>query len=161
LKKTNKVFKMKSKVFPFLFILIALIACNRNSNDRLSTDLVNNPNSADTSVSSDNLPIFKFENDLHDFGKVIEGEKLTYSFKFKNIGKSDLVISAANATCGCTVPDFPREPIRPGVEGMITITFNTKGKMGFQHKTITLVANTQPNNYVLTVKATVNSPENN
>jgi hypothetical protein len=152
---------MKIRVFPFLFILIVLIACNRNSNDRLSTDLVNNPNSADSTANTGELPKFQFESDLHDFGKVIEGEKLTYSFKFKNVGKSDLVIAAANATCGCTVPDFPREPIRPGTEGMITITFNTKGKMGFQNKTITLVANTQPNNYVLTVKATVNTPENN
>lgn len=151
---------MKAKFFTFLFILVTFFACNQN-NEKLSTDLVNNPNSADSSANSSDLPKFQFESDLHDFGKVIEGEKLTYSFKFKNAGKSDLVIANATATCGCTVADFPKEPIRPGIESMITITFNTTGKMGFQHKTITLVANTQPSNYVLNIKAMVNSPENN
>lgn len=152
---------MKIKIIMLMLVLLSVLACKQNSNERLSTDLVNNPNSADTNANSENLPKFQFESDLHDFGKVIEGERITYSFKFKNVGKSDLVIASANATCGCTVADFPKEPVRPGAEGMITITFNTAGKMGFQHKTITLLANTQPSNYVLNIKATVNSPENN
>jgi hypothetical protein len=151
---------MKTRIFFFALITIGLFACKNNS-EKLSTDLVNNPNSADTTASSENMPQFQFETDLHDFGKVIEGEILTYSFKFKNSGKADLVIATASATCGCTVPTFSKEPIRPNEEGIVTVTFNTKGKMGFQHKTVTLVANTQPSNYVLNIKATVHSPENN
>ncbi len=151
---------MKTKIFFLVLVTFGLFACKNNS-EKLSTDLVNNPNSADTTISNENMPQFQFETDLHDFGKAIEGEILTYSFKFKNSGKSDLVIANASATCGCTVPTFSKEPIRPGEEGNVTVTFNTKGKMGFQHKTVTLVANTQPSNYVLNIKATVHSPENN
>lgn len=151
---------MKTRIFFLALITFGLFACKNNS-EKLSTDLVNNPNSADTTVASENMPQFQFETDLHDFGKAIEGEILTYSFKFKNSGKADLVIATASATCGCTVPTFSKEPIRPNEEGIVTVTFNTKGKMGFQHKTVTLVANTQPSNYVLNIKATVHSPENN
>lgn len=151
---------MKTRIFFLALITFGLFACKNNS-EKLSTDLVNNPNSADTTVANENMPQFQFETDLHDFGKAIEGEILTYSFKFKNSGKADLVIATASATCGCTVPTFSKEPIRPNEEGIVTVTFNTKGKMGFQHKTVTLVANTQPSNYVLNIKATVHSPENN
>lgn len=151
---------MKIRILFLILIILGFFAC-KNNTEKLSTDLVNNPNSADTTANNENMPQFQFETDIHDFGKAIEGEILTYSFKFKNSGKADLVIATASATCGCTVPTFSREPIRPGENGTVTVTFNTKGKMGFQHKTVTLVANTQPSNYVLNIKATVHSPEEN
>lgn len=151
---------MKKSLIYLITVLLIFTSCKNNKNERFSTDLVNNPNTAQGNVKSDKLPVFQFETDMHDFGKVIEGEKLTYSFKFKNVGKSDLIIASANATCGCTVADFPRTPIAPGSQGLITVTFNTSGKMGFQHKTVTLVANTQPNDYSLIIKAMVNNPEN-
>ena len=143
------------------FSILILTACNQKSNERLSTDLVNNPNSASGKQDTSSLPKFQFESDIHDFGKVIEGEKLSYSFKFKNIGNSDLIIATANASCGCTVPDFSKEPVHKGKEGVVTVTFNTAGKNGFQHKTVTLGANTQPSNFTLHIKAMVTSPESN
>ncbi len=151
--------KIKLLTISFLFLVIA--GCNQNSNERLSTDLVNNPNSATGNQDASGLPKFQFESDMHDFGKVIQGEKLTYSFKFKNIGNSDLIIATANASCGCTVPAFSKEPVRKGEEGVVTVTFDTKGKKGYQHKTITLGANTQPSSFVLHVKAMITSPEIN
>ncbi|NVN96375.1 MAG: DUF1573 domain-containing protein [Bacteroidetes bacterium] len=150
----------KIKLFATGFLLlISTIACKQNSNERLSADLVNNPNSASGKQDTSGLPKFQFESDIHDFGKVIEGEKLSYSFKFKNIGNSDLIISTAQASCGCTVPEFPKDPIHKGEAGVITVTFNTAGKNGFQHKTVTLGANTQPSDFVLHIKAMVSSPE--
>jgi hypothetical protein len=140
-------------------LLIVVTACNQSSNNKLSADLVNNPNSATGKQDPSGLPKFQFETDIHDFGKVIEGEKLSYSFKFKNIGNSDLIIATASASCGCTVPEYPKDPIHKGSEGVITVTFNTAGKNGFQHKTVTLGANTQPSDIVLHIKAMVSSPE--
>ncbi len=150
---------MKNTIKIFVCIVFLIASACKNNNNKLSTDLINNPNSASGTENIGDLPKFQFETDLHDFGKVTEGEKLTYSFKFKNTGKTDLVIASANASCGCTVPEVPKEPIRPGKESVITVTFNTAGKSGFQHKTVTVVANTQPSNYVLNIKAMVSSPE--
>ncbi len=152
---------MKIKLLTISFFLFLFTACNHQSNEKLSTDLVNNPNSATGNQDASGLPKFQFESDVHDFGKVIEGEKLSYSFKFKNIGNSDLIIATANASCGCTVPEFSKEPVQKGAEGIVTVTFNTAGKNGFQHKTVTVGANTQPSNFTLHVKAMVTSPENN
>ncbi len=149
----------KLKVF-FCIVILAFTAC-KNNNNKLSTDLINNPNTASGTENTGDLPKMQFETDLHDFGKAIEGEKLSYSFKFKNVGKSDLVIADAKGSCGCTVPEYPKEPIRPGKEGVITVTFNTAGKVGFQHKTVTILANSQPSNVILHIKATVTSPESN
>lgn len=95
----------------------------------------------------------------HDFGKVIQGEKVSYAFKFKNSGNADLIISDARGSCGCTVADYPKKPMAPGEEGEIDVKFSTEGKKGFQSKTITLVANTEPNSVVLTIKANVQVPE--
>ncbi len=157
----KSIINMKIKLLAICFLLFVITACKQKADGKLSADLVNNPNSASGSQDTTNLPKFQFESDLHDFGKVIEGEKLSYSFKFKNIGNSDLIIATANASCGCTVPDFSKEPVHKGEEGVVTVTFNTAGKNGFQHKTITLGANTQPSNFVLHVKAMITSPENN
>ncbi|MFZ4741295.1 MAG: DUF1573 domain-containing protein [Bacteroidales bacterium] len=151
--------KIKTKLLLISVLLIVVTSCNQSSNEKLSADLVNNPNSATGKQDASGLPKFQFESDIHDFGKVIEGEKLSYSFKFKNVGNSDLIIATATATCGCTVPEYPKDPILKGGEGVITVTFNTAGKNGFQHKTITLGANTQPSDIVLHVKAMVSSPE--
>jgi len=133
---------------------LMLSACS-NNNDTISTDLVNNPNSATGNNDMSNLPVFKFTSEEHDFGRISEGEKVSYTFKFKNTGKSDLIISSAKATCGCTVADYPKTPIKPGAESGISVSFNSEGRKGIQNKTITVVANTQPNTKVLTIKAEV------
>ena len=86
---------------------------------------------------------------------------MSFPFVFKNTGKSDLLIFNATASCGCTVPEYPKKPIHPGDEGKIIVSFNTEGKNGVQKKTVTLMANTQPNTKVLTIKAEVYKPRNN
>jgi hypothetical protein len=76
---------------------------------------------------------------------VTEGEKVTYSFHFKNTGNTDLLIRHAQASCGCTVPVWPKDPLAPGKEGFITVTFNSEGKSGQFNKSVTIISNTIPN----------------
>ena len=139
----------------WLFVVV-VSACN-NKPGNLSTDVVTNPNTA-SGVVKDNLPVIEFEKEIHDFGKVIQGEKVSYGFKFKNTGKSDLVISQVNTSCGCTVPKFSKEPIKPGEERVITVKFDSKGRKGIQNKSITVLSNCQPSTTVIRVKAMVIAP---
>jgi hypothetical protein len=77
----------------------------------------------------------------HDFGKVSEGEKLSYTFIFDNKGTSDLIISSATTTCGCTIPKFDKKPITPGANGNVEVVFDTSGRSGIQTKIITVKSN--------------------
>jgi hypothetical protein len=124
----------------------------------LSTDVVENPNTANGKGDLSMLPVIKFEEEVHDFGKIIDGETVSVDFKFKNTGKTDLIIADVTTSCGCTVPSFPKSPVRPGGEGFIKVSFNSAGKRGFQTKSIAVVANTQPNTISLRIKAQVVSP---
>lgn len=145
---------MRRPVYIFFIASLLFFSCGNNT-DTLNTDLVNNPNTADGKADLSGLPAFDFVTEEHDFGRITDGEKVSFTFKFKNSGKSDLIISEAKATCGCTVADYPRTPIKPGAESGISVSFNSEGRKGIQHKTVTLVANTQPSTKVLTIKAEV------
>lgn len=138
-------------------ILFFTVSCKQENKGtgQISTEVVNNPISADGNSNLDKLPKFEFGNKTHDFGVIIEGEKVSYTFKFKNTGKSDLVISSAKGSCGCTVPKYNKDPLPPGQEGFVEIIFDSSGKNGMQSKTITLMANTQPNSEVLTITVEV------
>ena len=121
-----------------LVFFVATVSCKQNadSNGNISTEVVSNPISANGSSDMSDLPKFEFLNKTHDFGVIIEGEKVSYTFKFKNTGKSDLVISSAKGSCGCTVPKYNKEPLAPGKEGYVEVIFDSSGKAGMQSKTI-------------------------
>ncbi len=121
----------------------------------LPGDLVSNPNTAEGKGDLSKLPVITFEQKEHDFGKIMQGESVSYEFAFTNTGKSDLVISDVSTSCGCTVPSFPRTPIRPGGSGKVKVMFNSRGKHGLQTKNVVVVANTQPNVTQLKIKAQV------
>jgi hypothetical protein len=80
------------------------------------------------------------------FGKLNEGDKVEHIFKLKNTGTKPLIIANAWGSCGCTVPDYPKEPIAPGAESQVKVTFNSKGKKGEQHKSVTMQMNTIKHN---------------
>ena len=80
---------------------------------------------------------------------------MSYEFKFKNTGNADLIISQATGSCGCTVPEYSKDPVKPGEEGVIKVKYNSAGHGGTVSKTITLLANTIPNTKVLTISAEV------
>lgn len=103
-----------------------------------------NSSGSATVANAGEAPMMKFESESHDFGKIANGQKVTYDFKFKNEGKSPLIITDAVATCGCTKPEWPKIPIKPGDAAAIHITFDSAGKMGLQDKLITITANTVP-----------------
>ncbi|MBU0489149.1 MAG: DUF1573 domain-containing protein [Bacteroidetes bacterium] len=126
--------------------------------DSIDTSVINNPKTADGN-KKDGLPVFQFETEEHNFGNVF-GEKVSFGFKFKNVGEGPLVISGAESTCGCTVPEYPKNPIQPGEQGVIMVAFDSDGKQGFQTKHVTLLANTTPNSKVLTIRANCVSQNN-
>jgi hypothetical protein len=150
---------MKTFRLLVLLSLAILISCS-HSNTQVPASVVNIPNSASGNNDQSMLPVMEFAQLEHDFGKIIQGENVTYSFKFKNTGNSDLVIAKVSATCGCTASDYPREPVRPGEEGVIEVSFDSSGKQGFQSKDLTIAANTQPSSTTLNIKAIVIIPEN-
>jgi len=122
----------------------SFISCGETS-DKINSDLINNSRSADQpEVDPGQMAAIEFEETYINLGKIYEGESITQSYKFKNTGKSDLVINNASATCGCTKPEYPRQPIAPGGEGVIKVTFNSEGKPGKNTKEITIFANTNP-----------------
>jgi hypothetical protein len=151
----------------YFFILLTIIffisfACNNSGGNKeklIPADVVNNPNTASGDADFDKLPKIEFYEEVHDFGNVIQGEKVTYGFKFKNVGKSDLVISRVSTSCGCAVGSYPKTPVKPGKEDVISVTFDSYKRKGFQNKTITIVSNTQPNKKIIRIKAIVINPE--
>lgn len=142
------------RVILSLLIIIGLISCETKEN-KLDTSLVNNPSSADGIRRVINVPEIEFQKTEHDFGKILQGEQVSYTFKFKNVGNAPLIITSIEKTCGCTSPDFSNEPIKPGEEGKITITYDSKGHKGFQNKRLIVKANTNPSETILRIKAQV------
>jgi hypothetical protein len=126
----------------------------------VSTDVINVPSTAsDKPAEPGSAALITFNEEKHDFGKITQGEKVSYSFVFKNTGGSDLVISSAQGSCGCTVPSYPHVPVKPGETSKIDVVFNSEGKSGLVQKTVTLVTNCNPSTKVLTISATVIVPE--
>lgn len=113
--------------------------------DKISNaDLIRNPASASVPEDTVNVAKMVFAETEFDFGTVTEGEVVAHTFTFTNEGKIPLVISSARSTCGCTVPEWPKEPIPPGESGEISVKFNTAGKRNNQKKPIRITANTYP-----------------
>jgi len=128
----------------------------KNGEVIVSPDIVNNPETANGEITDKTgVPKFDFEEITFDLGTVQSGESVTHEFKFKNSGDKDLIISQAKGSCGCTQPEYPKDPIAPGDEGVIKVTFNSTGISGQITKNVTLIANTTPNTKVLTITGEV------
>ena len=138
-----------------LSLLLAAACADTQKNGDIDVDLINNPNSAQGYDQSARVPKITFDSDLHDFGRITEGESISYSFHFRNTGDADLVLSGCSATCGCTVADYPRGRIAPGKEGYVTVTFNSQGKTGQQYQEVTVTSNAQPGRNILKITAQV------
>ena len=132
------------KIFLSVLCLFLLAACTNQNSTVAENSTQTHEIETVASVDTANAPVFKFEKEVYDFGEIKEGEKVTYDFKFKNIGNSPLIISSATATCGCTIPEYPKEPLSPGAEGFIRVVFNSAGKAGIQNKIVSITANTVP-----------------
>jgi len=156
---------MKKNALYIILIYAVLLSCNGAQNDdeqkEISTDLVSNPITA-SSVKGESLsPEITFENNTYDFGQIIQGEKVTHSFKFDNTGNAELIISDVSASCGCTVPSWSKQPIPVGESGEINVVFDSNGREGQQNKDITVITNGVPSTRILHLKGEVANPANN
>lgn len=100
--------------------------------------------------------VIKFKTESHDFGKVEEGVQAAYTFEFTNTGTAPVVISNAQASCGCTTPDWTKEPVMPGKTGKVMASFNSQGRPGSFSKTVTVISNSETPQIVLSIKGEVN-----
>lgn len=144
----------------FLTILVAIvlfISCS-DATSKIKNFETEDVKINDSDILSQNeLPIFSFEVEEWNFGAIRDGDVVDHDFTFTNTGKAPLIISSAQGSCGCTVPKYSNEPIAPGSDGVISVQFNSKGKVGSQEKTVTLSANTVPNTKILKIRAQVAS----
>lgn len=150
-----------------LFILIAALAWVACKNDKAESvqqipaggsnaGRVHNPATANQPVDTSQLARITYEEPEFDFGQANEGDVVEHKFKFTNTGKAPLTILKARSSCGCTIPEYPEEPIPPGGTGEITAKFNTEGKHNEQKKIIHITANTYPSETSVLLKGFVN-----
>tara|TARA_R110002050_G_scaffold286088_1_gene436081 strand:- start:25087 stop:25545 length:459 start_codon:yes stop_codon:yes gene_type:complete len=143
-----------------LGLLMNLTSCQEEGNaTNLSPDLVKNPASASSEKPDEQSAIMSFPITEQNFGSIVQGESVTKTYQFKNEGDIDLIISSANGSCGCTIPKWPKRPIKPGATGEIEVVFNSAGKKGKQTKKVYITANTSPVNNVIVLKGEVVAPE--
>jgi len=161
-----------------MFVFASLLSCKKedalskidpNSKDIPINEYIGNPsaekpveiNSAQPETTptpppaDGKYPAMTFNKKEHDFGVINEGDKVETTFTFTNTGEADLIIANAAGSCGCTVPEFPKEPIKPGKTGKMKVSFDSNGKPGMQQKSVTITANTATGKDVLTIKANV------
>jgi hypothetical protein len=100
-------------------------------------------------------PEMTFESKKHDFGTIEADSKVNYSFTFKNTGEADLIITRAMGSCGCTIPEYPKEPIKVGETGKIDVSFNSANKHGNQKKSVTIYTNTKAGAESLYITASI------
>ncbi|CAI8380581.1 MAG: Uncharacterised protein [Cryomorphaceae bacterium] len=153
--------KIKMKQLILLLVSLALVSCNSSSDEKtITTDLVNSPLTANSNAEKVLTPNIEMLETSYNFGEIQQGESVTHDFILKNTGDADLIISAAKGSCGCTVPEWPKNPIAKGEEAAIKVTFNSAGRSGKQNKTVTLVTNAIPNTRVITINGNVIFPQN-
>jgi len=126
---------------------VSILATNNNTN--ISSK--DNNEASIQEVISDGGPIIEFTDNVWNFGEIQQGESVDHVFQFINTGSEPLIISNAKGSCGCTVPEWPKEAILPNEMGEIAVQFNSGEKKGRQNKTVTLTTNCTPNTTILRV----------
>ncbi len=112
--------------------------------------------------NSPNAPIMKYTEETHDFGNIPEGPEAQVDFVFTNVGKEPLIIQQCSASCGCTTPDWTKEPILPGQRGVIKVKYNTKDRVGTFNKSIYIRSNAKSDKerYEIYIKGNVIAANN-
>ncbi len=105
-------------------------------------------------ADSANAPVITFLSTSHDFGSLKKGDKAEFAFEFRNTGKNELVINAVSASCGCTVAEYSKKPVRKNKKAAIKVKYNTNSTGSFQ-KTVTVNSNAANSPVKLTIKGTV------
>ncbi len=160
-------YNLKFPLLTVCFLAIGLFSCNQSNDDvrdaarqDIETVAPANPNAAapaQPGVAAPTGPVtaMTFDESSFNFGSVTEGEIITHTYSFKNSGNEPLIVSDARGTCGCTVPSKPTAPIAPGETGEITVRFDTNNKVGERQQKVTITANTDPAQTVISLDGTV------
>ncbi len=133
---------------------LLMFSCKEDASKKIRRDNLEIAKERDTEIKLDG-PKISFNKTEHDFGTINEGDIVETVFEFTNSGKSELIISSAKGSCGCTVPQWPKEPIAPGEKGEIKVKFNSYKKPNKQQKQVTLLTNTVDGKEILIIKAQV------
>ena len=128
-----------NKFFAVLLLSIGFFSC-----DIRNTKLKNDVKITDPHQPFKDSTTVEIIDSMYNFGKVTDGEKVEYNYRFINTGTKPLIISEAHASCGCTVPEKPEAPIPPGQTGYLKVVFNSKGRVGDVHKEIMVTSNAYP-----------------
>jgi hypothetical protein len=140
-----------TRIIYILLISVSIAACNQKASKTQKLDA----GAIETDESTNKEPVISFDKKIWDFGTITDGEVVEHTFRFTNTGTNDLIISNASASCGCTIPEWPKEPIAPGEKGEIKVEFNSNGKKDMVTKDITILANTNPVKTILQIKVFV------
>ncbi|GGB67756.1 hypothetical protein GCM10007424_04670 [Flavobacterium suaedae] len=147
---------IRKTVAMFAIASLALtVSCKENSNAALRIDEETAEKAEQAHADAGKVAVMEFNETDYDFGTVEQGEKVTHTFTFKNTGSSDLLITNAKASCGCTVPSYTETAVAPGETGEVNVEFNTAGKNGKQSKSVTITANTEKGTEVVKFTADV------
>ena len=152
-----KIFRMKQLIVAAM--VLSLMSCLNKTDKEKSGVLATSPVAPPTTppiVDEATLTSIQWIDSSKSMGTVTEGGVLKINYRFRNSGAKPLVIQNVQPGCGCTVADYPKQPIAPGQEGEITAEFDTKGREGVQKKNITVTANTREHSYILYFDVTVN-----
>lgn len=160
------VYKAYTLILPIAFVF--LTACNSEDSSRdfqaiestNVSELIRNPATLRGDKDTVNIPVISFDREVIFFDTVIVGTIVEEVFTFTNTGNTPLWITDARASCGCTVPSYPKDPIPPGQGGEIKVRFNTADKYYLQDRPITIFANTYPGRTVLRIRGYVLPDEN-
>ncbi len=148
---------MKKSIFILAAVaLVSFTSCKENAADKVSEENV--AAAAERDAESGKVPVMTFAETEFDFGTIDQGAPQEHVFTFTNTGDADLIIVDAKSSCGCTVPEFTKEPVAPGASGEMLVKFNGTGKNQVS-KTVTITANTKAGKETIKIKAFVTPKE--
>lgn len=150
------------KLLYTLFFSIALFSLNAQIDQHQPGDIQRLPDNTgpaqlqpEPKVANPNAPKIQFKTTEFEFGTIPEGPQAKHEFEFTNTGKEPLTVTSCQASCGCTVPQCPRDPILPGQTGKITAIYNTQGRVGPFNKSITIMSNSEGMPVIVYIKGVV------
>lgn len=151
------------KLIPLFCIGLAfVVSCNSGNNKEQEAEEVPLEKMGEQLETRTVIPdadsitaVLELESDSYDFGEIKEGEKIEHEFRFTNTGNSPLIITNVQASCGCTTPEYSKNPIAPGEKGMVKVVFNSAGQPGKQHKIVTVASNALSANTLLHLRGEV------
>ena len=141
-------------LFSFIITLLVSVSCIDKNNKTSDNQVAVKDSLAGT-------PKIVFNKDSHDFGTIVQGEVVSYTFLYQNEGDGGLVLTSASSSCGCTVPSYSKKPLEPGKKGKLEVVFDSKGKMGTQNKTVSIRTNGVPARKILKIHVEVVSSNKN